>query len=719
MGVLDRLSRPRKVPFIPQMEAVECGAASLAMVLGCHGHHAPLIDVRSACAVSRDGANALSILRAARGFGLEAEAVTLEVEHLADLPLPAILHWNFNHFLVLERLTRKGAVVVDPALGRRTVATAEIHARFTGVALVFAPDEGFVPRARTRPSLRRYRGLLRESSRSLFQLLGASLMLQMVGLVFPMATQLLLDRVITPRQEPWLWGLAFGLGAATLARIALGLLRSWVIQGLQSAFDITIMGRFMEHLLHLPLSFFLQRSPGDLVQRVQSNTHIRNFFTSRSISALLDAFLILGYAALMLAYNPLLGSVVLGFGLARLAILILLQERNQQIMSAELAASGREGGSLVEALSSLETLKALGAEGPLVARWTDRMVNRVNAGLQRRQLEIASAQGMALFQGLAAASVLWIGGREVVAEHMTVGVFASFIALQGLFLDPLESLLGAATQLQFLGNHLARLDDVMESPVEESGNLDPGRLQGAIQFENVTFAYGPGAPTVVQDISIAIAPGEKVALVGPSGAGKSTLARLLLGMHHPTSGRICFDGRDLRDLDLPRLRNQMGVVLQDTFLFDDTVRANLCLNDPELTTERLRWAAEQACIREVIEALPLGFDARIGENGGHLSGGQRQRLSMARALAHDPAILVLDEATSALDLETEARLHANLAALGCTRIVIAHRLATVKDADRILVLEGGRIVQTGTYDSLRRDPGLFQHLVEAMEVAHG
>lgn len=712
-------SETPRVPFVPQMEAVECGAASLAMVLGAHGRHRPLVDLRQACGVSRDGANALALLRAAREEGLEAEAVKVEAEHLADLPVPAILHWNFNHFLVLERVTSRGAVLVDPALGRRRASREELDRAFTGVALAFAPTDDFQPLPKRRPSLGRYGDLLRAARPHLLQLLAVSLMLQGIGLLFPMANQILLDRVIAPKQEPWLWGLAFGLGAATVSKVLLALVRSWVIQGLQTHFDQELLAGFLGHLLQLPLSFFLQRTPGDLQQRVQSNVQLRALFTSRSVSALLDVFLLLGYATLMAAYQPLLGALVLGFGALRVAVLWVQMDRNQQSMAGEMAAGGREAGALVEALSSLETLKASGAEGHMTRRTADRMVERINAGLLRRNLDLFAGQASVLIQGLAGATILWVGGSLVVQERMTVGVYAAFIALQSLFLGPLDSLLSAAGQLQFVGNHLMRLDDVLDTPPEPSGTWDPGRLAGAVSIEGVTFGYSPGGPPVLQDITVDIRAGEKVALVGPTGAGKSTLARLMLGMHVPGTGRIRFDGRDLSELELSSLRRQMGVVLQDTFLFDDTVRANLSLNDPSLPESRLVWAARMACVWDVVEALPKGLDSRVGENGSLLSGGQRQRLALARALAHEPSILLLDEATSALDLDTEAKLHANLASLGCTRILIAHRLATVMDADRILVVEAGRIVQSGRYAELASQPGLFRQQVAAMEAIHG
>jgi len=697
------------------MEVAECGAACLAMVLAYHGHHAPLPEVRVACGVSRDGANALAVVRAARQYGMEAKGAKLPgLAGLAELQLPAILPWDFNHFVVLERISAKRAWIVDPASGRRSLGLDEVGRRFTGVALILARGPEFRPRGSRRPSLSRYRTLVANHSANLWQILLASIGLQFVGLAFPVANQILLDRVISPHQEPWLWGLAFGLGGAVLAKLLLTLVRSWVVQGLQNRLDSSLMTQFLHHLVHLPISFFLQREAGDLVQRVQSNATLRNFFSSQSIGAILDVFLLLGYAGLMIAFEWHLGLIVIGFGAIRVSVMAVLKDRNQQVMASELAALGRESGALVEALSGLETTKASAAEGRMIQRWAHRMVIRLNKGVERRLLAINAGQLMVIIQGFATASVFFIGGNAVIANTMTIGVFSSFLALQQLFMGPLESLLEAVNQLQFLGNHLRRLDDVLETAVEPSGTRDPGRIRGEIELKNVGFRYAPSSPPTLQGVSTRIRAGEKVAIVGPSGSGKSTLARLLLGMHLPEEGSIHLDGTNLLDLDLEKVRQQMGVVLQETFLFDDTVRANLCLHDEEMSWAQMRRAARMACIDEVIESLPEGYSTRIGENGSLLSGGQRQRLSLARALAHQPSILLLDEATSALDLETEAALHAHLAEMGCTRIVIAHRMATVVDADRILVLESGRIVQEGSYASLRRQPGLFCQLAESV-----
>jgi ABC-type bacteriocin/lantibiotic exporter with double-glycine peptidase domain len=688
------------------------------MILAFHGHHAPLSEVRQACGITRSGADALSIVRAARAYGLTAGGVRVELEHLPQLALPAILHWDFDHFLVLERLTATHAGLVDPAIGRRTMTLEELGRHFTGVALQLAPSPALKPRKRTRPSLGKYAEIFRRSLPSLAQILLASLGLQVVGLLFPVATQILVDAIVVPHQPAWLLGLAFALGAAVLTKALLSLVRSFVVQGLRNVLDFTLMTRFLAHLVHLPLGFFMQREAGDLVQRVHSNTTIQNLLSSQSISALLDGSLLLGYAALMLAFDWRLGLLIIGFALLRVGLLAVVREKNQLAMSSELTASGREFGAVLEALSGLETTKASGAENRMIQRWAHRMTGRINASLERRKLGIAASHATVLLQGVGTALVFLVGGEAVVAQRMTLGTFASFLALQGLFMAPLESLLETVSQLQYVGNHLERLDDVLTTPPEPSGSEDPGRLSGAVDLTDVSFAFSANEPPTIQDVTVRIRAGEKIAIVGPSGAGKSTLARLLLGMHLPSAGRIAFDGRDLRALDLQKVRHQMGVVLQDTFLFDDTVRANLCLKDEELPLERLRTAAQLACVDDVIAAMPEGYSSRLGDNGNVLSGGQRQRLNLARALVQDPAILLLDEATSALDLDTERRVHRSLASIGCTRILIAHRLATVQDADRILVLQAGRIVQQGTYDELAAQDGLFRSLVEAKELAH-
>ncbi len=708
----------RRVPYVPQMEMVECGAAALAMVLGYWGHHAPLSHVREACKVSRDGANGANILQAGRAYGLEAEAVKVEVEHIRDLPLPAILHWEFKHFVVLERITARGVHIVDPGMGRRFISMAEFRTSFTGVALVFAPDDEFVERKRRFPSLGRYLEILRSVRPSLVQLLGASLMLQAVGLIFPVASQVLVDRVLLPHYQPWLWGLAVGLSLALVAKLLLGLLRSYVLQGLQNRMDRQLMEGFTTHLISLPIGFFLQRQAGDLMQRLESNSQIRDLFSSRSVSAILDVFLLLGYSSLMLAYHWQLGLLVMGLSALRVVLLLAIRRHNQQLMTTELTVSGQEGAILMEALGSLETIKASASEDRVLARWIPRLVRRANVSMERQRLAITSTQLMGILQGFATAALFWMGGREVLGERMTLGVFTAFLALQGLFMGPLESMLGAITDLQFLTSHLLRLDDVMESAPEASGSADPGRLKGHIDLEGVSFRYAEGSPWILQDIHLSLKPGEKIALVGRTGAGKSTLARLLMGMHLPTEGSIRFDHQDLGTLDLHKLRSQMGVVMQESFLLDDTVRANVALRDPLLPMERVQWAAEVAQVHEVIHKLPQGYKTRLGENAKTLSGGERQRLCLARAVALEPSILLLDEATSSLDLETEARVHANLAKLGCTRIVIAHRLETVKDADRILVLEDGRVTQQGTYEDLSRREGAFQKTILAMEAGH-
>jgi ABC-type bacteriocin/lantibiotic exporter with double-glycine peptidase domain len=703
----------RSVPFVPQMELAECGAACLTMILRYHGCHVSLAEMRAACGVSRDGASVAAIGRAAKGYGLEVQAARLPAEALDQVSLPAMLHWQGDHFVVLEKIDRRGGRLLDPGRGRRTVSWQELAQSFSGVILSFAAGPKLVRRRRQRPSLRRYAKVLGSSTGALVLTLGASLMLELLGLLVPAGTQVLIDHVIRPAQSDWLVVVGLVLLVAALARICLTYLRDRTIIMVHLALDLGLMGGFVSHLLHLPAEFFSQRTPGDLMQRVQANAQLRDILT-RAVIALLDSLVVVALAGLMLIYDPTLGSLVLALTVLRFMMLLLpWREERRRLAASELALRGEEMGATVDAFSAPELVKALGIEERLAMRYWDKLAPRLNMSLLRGALTQRVATLTRLTDALSRAAIVGLGGQAVIDDHMTLGVLAGFLTIQGLLNRPIGSLIGLAGQLNTVQGTLARMDDVLDTPAAPAGQADPGLISGEIVLEGVSFGYGHSAKPICRDISLRIAPGEKLALVGRSGAGKSTLGRLMAGLLTPSAGVVLLDGRPLHSLDPAKLRRQVGVVLQEPFLFDDTIRHNLCLLADSCSERDLHEACRIACLDDLIASLPLGYDTPVGENGCLLSGGQRQRLTIARAILMRPKVLVLDEATSALDADTEQRLHAHLAALDCTRIVIAHRLATVRDADRILVVEAGQIADQGSFDDLAAIPGPFRSLLEA------
>lgn len=707
----------REVPYIAQLDALECGAACLAMVLGYHGHHAALPDVRAACAVSRDGVNALTIIEAARSYGLEAVAYSAELAGLSQIPLPAILHWEFKHFVVLERLhSRGGATIVDPARGRLKVSPDVLAKCFTGVVLAFAPTSALTQRRRRRPGLGRYRTLLREHRDSILQVAMIALLLEVLSLAFPVGQQMLVDRVIVPHSSSWLWGCGVALLLAALTQCALLLARGQVLSKLQMTLDLQLLGGFMHHVVRLPVSFFLQRSPGDLLERLEGNSALRALLGSQIATSVLDIFLLLGYTTLMVVYDWELGLVVLTVGCARAACYVLMRSAHRRASASEATASSGTAAVLVESLSAMETIRSTCAESFFLRRWSDRVLDRCQSQRQRMELQNAGAQLTGLLNGLGLAIVCAAAGEAVISGQLSIGVFTAFITLQGLLQAPINNLVESLESLQHLGSNLARMDDVFDADPEHCGSDDASGVYGDIRLEQVGYRYSPGAPWSLCDIDIHIRAGEMLALVGQSGAGKSTLVRIVLGLLRPSAGAVSFDGRPLQSYDLEKLRRRIGVVLQEVEILNDTVLANITLNDPSITLAAARAAAQVACLDTVIEGLPLGYSTRMGEGGVQLSGGERQRLCLARALARAPSVLILDEATSAVDARTEERIHANLSRLGCTRIVIAHRFNTVRNADRILVMKAGRIAQQGTFGSLRNQPGLFQDLLAAEQL---
>ncbi|HEX2585422.1 MAG TPA: peptidase domain-containing ABC transporter, partial [Steroidobacteraceae bacterium] len=506
---------------------------------------------------------------------------------------------------------------------------------------------------------------------------------------------------------------------AILMQAMLRLARGWALSALQAILDLQLLGDFMRHAVRLPLGFFMQRKPGDLLQRMASNSELRSFLGTHIASSILDTFLLVGYAALMLMYQWQLGLLVIAVGCARAVLQIVLRNLNRMAMATELAALSGAGSTLVETLGAVETIRAASAESFAIRRWSDRVVQRAVASKPRLNLDNAAKQLTQLTNALGVAAVSALAGYQVITGGMSVGVFSAFMTLQALYLTPFNALIEAFGQWQQLGSHIARLDDVLETRPEDSGTADATSISGAISLRNVSFRYSSATPWILRDINIVIRAGEKIAIVGLSGSGKSTLARVMLGMLSPAEGAVYFDDKELRHYNLSKLRTRVGVVLQEIGTLNRSVTDNIRVTNPELSFASVKSAAQAACIDDVIEMLPNGFATILGDQGFQLSGGERQRLCIARAISSGPAVLVLDEATSALDSVVERRINANLAAMRCTRIVIAHRLDTIRDADRILVLDDGRIVQQGSFDSLSAQSGLFNTMLHSMYPSSG
>ncbi len=701
--------RRRRVRFVPQMESSECGAACLAMIADHHGQGRSLTEVRVLCGGGRDGVSAARLCEAARSLGLRAQPYRAEPDQLSALGLPCILHWEFNHFVVLERVRSRALTIVDPALGRRTLDSAAFSAAFTGVVLCFEPGPGFVEQRRA-PVRSAQSWWQRPSWTGCGALLLATLLLEVLGLGVPAAQQLLIDHVLLPEREAWLWPLAALLLGCQGGLVLVQALRDGVLRRLQLALDLELMSRFVQHLLRLPLGFFQLRSAGDLLQRVSAQGELRGAVLAMMRGAL-DGLLVAGYAAMMLAYDRVIGAVILALAGVRVLLLLATRPAIAEATSAQLAEHGKELGALIEPLAAPEVVRAFGFEGLALERHEQRLVARLNAELGRDRLSRAALSLGDVASGLSHAAVVWWGGRAVLHDQITLGVFAGLITLQALLDRPLGSLLGALAGAVRARGALARLDDVLQAEAPAPGAARLPRCRGELCLQGVSYWPAQHGPALCDGLDLLIGAGEKIAIVGRMGQGKSTLLRLLTGLLPPSQGRVLLDGVPLSSLDPRTLAAHVGVVLQEPFLLNDSVRANLALAAPDAPESALRRAAQLACVDRVIEALPEGYDTVLGDDGVRLSGGERQRLALARALVANPRVLVLDEATSSLDLETEARLHQNLGRLGCTRILAAHRMETVRDADRILVIEQGRIVEQGTFERLRSGSGPFAQLL--------
>lgn len=706
-----------RVPTILQMEAVECGATALAMVLAYLGKRVPLEDVRVACGVSRDGSKASNIVRAARDYGLECKGYKKEPEALRSLPGPMIIHWNFNHFVVLEGFDRKGwALLNDPAQGPRRVSAAEFDGSFTGVAVTFARGAAFEPGGAERSVVPALRRRLRDSHAALVYVVLTGLALVVPGLLVPTYSRVFVDDILIRGLTDWTHPLLQIMGATLIGLGALTALQQLYLLRMETRLALGSSARFLWHVLHLPAQFFTQRYSGEIASRVGINDRVAQLLSGKLATTILGLITIVFYAVLMLAYSALLTGIVIATAGLNLLALALVYRRRSDLGKRLQQDRGKTIGTTMSGLANIESLKATGSESAFFARWSGYYAKTMNA---QHELGWSSALlGIVppLLLSISTALLLGIGGLRVMDGFMSMGMLVAFQALMLAFIAPVNNLVSLGSTLHEVRANMDRLDDVLRCHVEERGPEEEevsSRLSGHIELRRVSFGYSRLEPALIQDFSLTLKPGSRVAVVGGSGCGKSTIARLVTGLYSPWAGAILFDGRPREQIPRSTMLASLGTVDQDITLFEGTIRDNLTLWDSTVPETDVVQAARDACIHDDITARPGGYDGRVEEGGRNFSGGQRQRLEIARALVLSPSMLVLDEATSALDPSIEEEIDDNLRRRGCTCLIIAHRLSTIRDCDEIVVLDRGSIVQRGTHEVLRESPGLYAGLAAA------
>lgn len=713
------LPRRVKTPTILQTEALECGAACLGIVLGHFGSWIPLDELRTSCGVSRDGSRAVHIWRAARRYGLDVQALKAEPRDLRRLRPPLILHWNFNHFVVLEGFGPGKVFLNDPACGPRTVSDTELDESFTGVVLACQPGAEFVPQGHKPSFVEALRTRLHGNWATIGFVVLCGLVLMVPRLIAPFFSKVFVEDVLLGQGQGWLAPLLLCMGGAA---VLLGLL-TWIqhtyLNRLETWITLRSSSRFFWHILRLPVGFFSQRFAGDITSRLTLTSRVAEILSRDLATNFLSVTMVVLFGAVMLLYNPVLTGTCLAFVFADVAALHLVSRTRIDSNRRLLREEGKLQGAMLGGLEMIETIKATGAESDLMARWTGYQAKMINIAQELERPSVWLQAIPPLLAALNTAVVLAIGSVQVMRGSLSLGELVAFQVLLATFLAPVSRLVSLGGKLQIAAGDMNRLDDVLRYPTENGLDNDatgrllgPGvpTLSGLVELTDVSFGYNRLEPPLFEGFSLRLRPGDRVALVGPSGSGKSTLAKLVAGALEPWEGEIRFD--DCPRSALPRavLTSSIAFVDQTITLFEGTVRSNLTLWDPTVPMEDISAAAHDACIHDDIVARPDGYESPVEEGGRNWSGGQRQRLEIARALVRRPSILILDEATSALDPGPELQIDERLRRRGCTCLIIAHRLSTIRDADEILVLDGGKVVQRGTHDELTKHDGPYRRL---------
>jgi ATP-binding cassette subfamily B protein len=707
----------RHYPFFRQQSASDCGAACLVMVGLYWGKRFSVNKLRDIANVDRNGASLRGLAVAAESIGLTTRPVRASLDKLAQQALPAIVHWEGKHYIVIYEVTRKHVVVGDPAKGQLTLSHTEFKAGWTGYTLLLQPTALFKEAKETSTPFWQFFELAKPHWLVLLEVFVASILIQIFGLITPLFTQLLLDRVVVQRSSLTLTAVGLGLLIFSLFRVAMTGLRQYLLSHTANRIDLALIVGFINHTFRLPLAFFESRYVGDIISRVQENRKIQRFLTGDALSIVLDLLTVFIYLALMFWYSWKMALLVLlivpPFVLLALIATPFLKRVSREIFTA----STEETRYLIQSLTGIRTVKSMAVEQTVRWHWEELFGKAIKKAFSGQIIGNTLQIFSSTIQAIVTTALLWFGAWQVIQNELTIGQLVAFNMLLGNVISPFQRLSVLWNQLQEVMISVERINDVIDTELEED-LLHQIRqflpiIQGHICFDQVTFRYHPESDTnVLENVTFEVQPGQMVAIVGRSGSGKTTISKLVLGLYPATEGKILIDGYDITSLSLRSLRQQIGVVDQDTFLFGGTIRENIGIAYPSASLEEIMEASRLAGADEFIQKLPMGYETQIGEGGGMLSGGQRQRLAIARALLGNPCLLILDEATSHLDTESERIIQTNLNTIlkNRTTLIIAHRLSTIRHADLILVLDKGILVESGNHNQLMAKRGHYYYL---------
>ena len=718
-----------KVPVIMQMEALECGAASLAMILAYYGKWIPLEQVRADCGVSRDGSNAKNLLLAARSYGLTARGFRFEPDALRrNGSFPCIIHWNFNHFVVLNGFKGNKVYLNDPARGNYTVSMETFDQSFTGVCLLFEPGEEFVPGGKPKSVAGFVKKRMAGAGEAAAYVALATVISSLLGIVASVFPRVFMDRLLTGKNPDWLWPFVGAFMGYAAVRLLVSLLSTLYSLKIYGRFAVTGSASYLWKVLHLPMEFFSQRMAGDIQQRQGMNASASGSLVNLFAPLLIDMAMMVFYLAVMLRYSPLLTLVGILSILCNLGLSQLISRKRVNITRVQMRDSGKLASATVSGIEMIETIKANGAENGYFEKWAGYQASVNVQAVKYARLNQYLGLLPTLVSSLTGVTVLMLGVYLTMQGRFTAGMIIAFQGFMASFMSPAVNLITAGQNIQEMRTQMERIEDVMEYPSdvcyrgasggagenqsgEESGTEEFRKLSGSVEIKNVTFGYSRLSGPLIEDFSLTLKPGSRVALVGPSGCGKSTVSKLLSGLYQPWKGEILFDGKSMGEIDRNVFTGSLAVVDQDIILFEDTIAGNIRMWDKSIEDFEVIMAARDAKLHEDIMQREGGYSYRISEDGRDFSGGQRQRMEIARVLAQDPTILILDEATSALDARTEYEVVSAIKDRGITCIVVAHRLSTVRDCDEIIVMDRGKVVERGTHEELYAKGGMYAELV--------